>query len=87
MGLIGFEDTKKKAVQLKRKQKFHKDIKVKPVRSAFGKVAYYEVVGTPKKIFKKTIENKKEKRIISFVKHKGKNVRLSTSIYPKGGKK
>ena len=81
MGLIGFTDTKTQARALKNKQKFHKDIKISPVHAAFGKVAYWEVKGKPKKIYKTTSIKGNKKIITSYVKNNGRRTRLSSDHF------
>jgi hypothetical protein len=81
MGIIGYTSTKKQAITLKKKQKFHKDIKIEPITAAFGKIVRYEVTGTPKRIFDETKIIGNRKIITSYVRHRGRKVRISSSEF------
>ena len=80
MGMIAFVDTKREALKLKKKQKFHTNLKIRPVTAGMGKIAYYELVGKPKKILRSTKIRKGQKITTFFVMHKGRKARLSTEI-------
>jgi len=81
MGLIGFTDTKRQALKLKKDNAWlFTNIKILTRTAAFGKIIGYEVEGKVKPSFKQTVKRGNKKITTTYVMHKGKKIRVMSEV-------